>query len=73
MNNDILNELSKIKVSLETKYKERYTMPTHIYNVIMNKTEETASKNKDNNFDKESFKLGMMYMYFYLDNSNKLK
>lgn len=73
MNDNILEKLSEIKVSLEAKYKERYTMPTHIYNVIMNKAEETASKNKDNNFDKESFKLGMLYMYFYLDNSNKLK
>lgn len=73
MSDNILEKLSEIKVSLETKYKERYTMPIHIYNVIMNKAEETALKNKDNNFDKESFKLGMMYMYFYLDNSNKLK
>lgn len=73
INDDVLKKLSSIKINLETKYKEKYTMPNHIYNMIMNKTEETAIKNKDNNFDKESFKLGAMYIYFYLENSNKLK
>ncbi len=56
----------------KSKLLETIDIPIHIKNVINNRVEEIFKANNEE-IDKRTLRLGMMDMYLFLKNANKLK